>query len=127
MIAGAIAALALASAPGGQAGLLLVCVGYNDALQGTVQHTVVIREDRASIDGRRFAKREVTGWYSLRGPMIAAGGEVDEMELFEINRVDGSYTVLPVDRHTGLTVFTGQMLEWSRPQDTGCAIAKQKF
>lgn len=104
--------------------IFLTCDGFNSKLNGTIRHIVEIGATRVTVDGNPYSLTKNDDSYILVGPMSDRNILVKDLltapTRFIINRLDGSYLVLT-------NVGSEPQGDWSRPQDNGCAVARQKF
>jgi len=111
----AIFLLLVAPAYSQQVPILLTCQGFNRQLSGTISHFVEIKAATGVVDGEPYNLIKSNDSYVLIGPLPSQSFR------FILNRIDGSYLIM----HNGSNPI--QIDDWSRPEDSGCSTARQKF
>jgi hypothetical protein len=100
-----------------------ICDGFNGSLDDTIRRYIALYPDHALIDGIEYRTTKNDLYYSLDGPSLPGIGGLGPEIRFQINRLTGSYEILPLS-----TAATGFMSpEWSRPEDRGCVAVDRKL
>jgi hypothetical protein len=92
------------------------CVGFNRGSNTVVTRTIKIQGTIAETNRQSFAVEQVSGWYSLYGPIDPHHPQLDEKSPWLISLKISSGTYYVFDQKND----PNRALEWSRPQDQGC-------